>query len=67
MKASAATTSPKTAPILVKGKLALMDIDEQLKVEQGVNGFKVVRSMTMCTEMVKNIEQVGSAYEKIKK
>ena len=67
MKASAATTSPKVAPILVKGKLALMDIDEQLKVEQGVNGFKVIRSMTMCVDFVKNIEQVGSAYEKIKK
>lgn len=59
--AATTTTSPKkvSAPILVRGKLALLDIDEELKLQQGENAFVVVRSMTMHIDFVKNIEQVG--------
>lgn len=59
--ATAATKAPKSSPkkttaIYINGKIALMGIDEELKVNLGENASQFIASRTMVPEMVKTIE-----------
>lgn len=56
----------KPTSLYVNGMLALPGLDLELQKLKGENAFEVIDTLTMVPEIKRRIEQVGSAYEKLK-